>query len=170
MLNHPRLQPSAVCQLFHELQVRFVETCESVWPGLDHLTNAYHLLGNLRDASAHGGCQARHSKRGLGVLRQANGTIEDVGAQLTPVAAAGCATRQAELTVDWCAQHVEVIETKPFNESHSLKQRRIEINLVRRIAEQKSFSIRRSEREPLTPGDKRIGNDTRRFSFGCLCA
>src|SRR5271167_872377 len=134
MRNHRRLYPSAACQLFHEPQVRFVETSESVWPRLDHCANAHHLLGNIRDASSHGGCQNSHSERRLGVLRQANGTIEDVGAKLTPVAAAGCATRQAELTADWCAQHVEVIETKPFNESYSLKQCRIEINLVRRIA------------------------------------
>src|SRR5271157_4211037 len=170
MLNHHRLYPSAACQLSHEPQVRFVETSESVRPGLDHRANAYHLLGNIRDASSHGGCQDSHSRRGLGVLRQANGTLEDVGAKLTPVATTGCATRQAELTADRRAQHVEVIETKPFNESHSLKQCRIEINLVRRIAEHKFLSIGRYERETLASGDKRIGNDARRFSVGCLRA
>src|SRR5271157_5993810 len=121
MLNQGRLQPSAACQLFHEPQVRFVETSESVWPGLDHRANAHHLLGNIRDASSHGGRQDSHSRSGLGVLRQSNRTIEDVGAKLTPVAAAGCATRQAELTAGWCTQHVEVVKTKPFNESYSLK-------------------------------------------------
>jgi hypothetical protein len=141
MLNHRRLQPSAACELFHEPNVGCPEASEPIWPGLDHCANAHHLLGNIRDASSHGGCQNSHSERRLGVLRQANGPCENVGAKLTPVAATGCATRQAELTADWCAQHVEVIETKPFNESHSLKQGGIEINLVGRIAEQKSFGI-----------------------------
>ena len=134
MLNQRRVYPPATCQFFHEPKVRFIETPDTIHPGVDHRANAHHLLGNIRDASAHRSCQYSHSQRGLGVLRQANGTLEDIGAKLTPVGTTGCATGQAELTADWHAQHVEVIETKPFNESHSLKQCRVEINLVRRFA------------------------------------
>src|ERR1035438_5749689 len=92
-----RAQPPPIAAIrgvpaLHEPQVRFVETRESVWPGLDHRANAHHLLGNIGDASSNGGCQDSHSQRGLGVFKKANGTIEDVGAKLTPVATTGCAT------------------------------------------------------------------------------
>ena len=99
-----------------------------------------------------------------------NGPPENVGAKLTPVAAAGCATRQAKATTDRCTQHVEIVETKPFDESHSLEQRRVEINFVGRLPENKSFSIRRGEGETLTSRHKGIRNDVRRLSFRCLSA
>jgi len=100
MLEQCRLHPAAACQLFHQPQAWFVEASDTVWPGVDYLANAYHLFGNIRDATSPGGRQHCHAQCGLGVLRQVNGPPENVGVKLAPVVVASCATRQAQVTTE----------------------------------------------------------------------
>jgi len=43
MLNRPRLEPTAACQLIHERQLEFVQTSAAVRSRVDYLVNACHL-------------------------------------------------------------------------------------------------------------------------------
>ena len=69
-----------------------------------------------------------------------------------------------------CTQHVERIEAEPLHECYSLQQRSVEIDFIDGCAQQKSFRIRRSERESLSTRRQGIGDNGSRFSMLRLCA
>src|SRR5271167_3475990 len=127
MLTKGRLDPAAARQFFHQLQIRFLKTSDAVRPRNDHLANAYHFTGDIRNAPRRnasrfgvGGGKHGHAQRGLCILGQANGPSEDIGAKLAPVAAASCTACEGQVAADRCTQHIERIEAEPFHECYSL--------------------------------------------------
>src|SRR5581483_1493180 len=111
----------------------------------------YHLPGNIRQTTAGSGRKYRHPKSGFRILWQANCAAQNVSPELAPVSIACSTAGEAEVAVQRCAQHVEVIEAEPFDEGDAFEQRGKPINLICRVPKTKSFRVRSDEGKPFAP-------------------
>src|SRR5277367_1156475 len=174
MLANRRLYPAAPLQLFHQSQIRFVKTSDTVRPRSDYFANAYHFTGHISEdsrSSSSGVSSGKdgHAHRRLCILRQANGPSEDIGTKLAPIAAAGCATGKGQFAANRDTQHIESIETEPLDECYSLKQPGIEINFIDRCTHHKTPCLNRNEGKDLAARGEGICDDAGRFTNRSLC-